>query len=539
MILTVREAMQLYPLCCGTVAAGKGGLDRIIENINVLEVVESTEFLDANLFAISSLSSIAYDFDKQLSLIHVLIEHKACALMLFNVGVVVPYLSPELLKLCDELDFPLINMPPHISYYEVFSAIIDQLLDHQVQKLQDSIKLYDAYMNQLLDVDDRYSSLLDTLSGTTKHNVMFFSHNQKCVYYTGQESGRNIPPQLVRSIQNNLVHFLDQSDKEYFIQIDGVSYLFMPVTHKHIYYGAIILEDICAPVSDLARLAIDQTCKALCITIFNNERKDEYRKRMRNEFLHDLLLGNYGDKEQIVSQGQSLDLNIADISGILILSPFQYEKRKDTSETFFSEMLDTLYYQTKKIMQNDIVAQFKDLGKVVILTKRKNTVYKKLASTANLLTGIVGSNLETPTIGISPICTDVDMIPICYKKTLNIMEISDRIFEEPRCADYDSLKIYDLLYESIDREKAALIVEQLFAPICTYDSTYNTQLEQTFFSLLINKSTTQVAQDMYLHKNTVLQRKNKISSLYQNDPFSSFEQLQFELGFILKKLFEL
>ena len=73
-----------------------------------------------------------------------------------------------------------------------------------------------------------------------------------------------------------------------------------------------------------------------------------------------------------------------------------------------------------------------------------------------------------------------------------------------------------------------------------YDKINNSQLSETFFQLLVNNvSTSQVAQQMFLHKNTVLQRKGRIASFYDRDPFEGPNHLQYEVAVILKKLFEL
>ena len=102
------------------------------------------------------------------------------------------------------------------------------------------------------------------------------------------------------------------------------------------------------------------------------------------------------------------------------------------------------------------------------------------------------------------------------------------------------MRLYDLLFNSINESEAARIVNSLLEPLRRYDKTYNANLEQTFCALLQNNdSTAQVAETMFLHKNTVLQRRNKIVSLYKSDPFASPERLQFELALLLQRIFDL
>ncbi|MEA5059238.1 MAG: PucR family transcriptional regulator ligand-binding domain-containing protein [Candidatus Pelethousia sp.] len=534
MQLTVREAMKLKPLCNGEVIAGISGLDRVIGCVSAMEVLDFTEFLEPDMLAISSLYAIANDFDSQLSFVRMMNDYHASALMLFNVGPVMPYISQDLIALCDELAFPLINMPPHISYYDVFKAVLDQLLERQVHKLQDSIQLYEAYMNQLLDVDEHYSSLLDTLSETVGSNVLFFDHNQKFVYHTRPDA-QTPSAQTIQLIQGHLVGLIDRPKDMLFVEIAGVSYLFMPVSHKYTYYGALVIENIENPMSDLAKLAISQTCRALCITIFNSERQDEYRKRMRREYLRDILTGNFGDKGLIISQGQALDFNITDVTGVLVIHPAKTGAHEETED-----LLKSCAVYAERLTGDSIITILGDAGDVVILSTNKNR--QDLLQAGKGLAALLESSEIQATVGIGPVCEDVQMIPDCYKKAQNAMRISDKLFCHPHhiVACYDDLKVFDLLLESVERQKAKTIVDELFRPVDTYDSTYNGQLADTFFALLVNSvSTSQVSQEMYLHKNTVLQRKNKIAGFYSDDPFSSSNRLRFELGYILKKIFDL
>ena len=135
MSLTVQKALALPPLTLGTVVAGAGGLDREINSVTVQEIINedliSVKFLTAGVFIVSSLYAIAEDTDTQVSLIRRLDDCQVSALALFNVGPVMPQISERLIAVCDELNFPLIKMPIHVSYYEVLTAIIDKLLAHK------------------------------------------------------------------------------------------------------------------------------------------------------------------------------------------------------------------------------------------------------------------------------------------------------------------------------------------------------------------------------------------------------------------------
>ena len=73
-----------------------------------------------------------------------------------------------------------------------------------------------------------------------------------------------------------------------------------------------------------------------------------------------------------------------------------------------------------------------------------------------------------------------------------------------------------------------------------HDLAHNSALETTLRCLLQNDMDYKaVADQLFLHKNTVLQRKQKITSLYPEDPFVLPAKKQFEFAFILEALYPL
>lgn len=532
MKLTVNDALKLQPLCLSTVIAGKRGVGREIQSVTLIEIPDRTEFLQPHLLAISSLYAVSKDVEAQLSLIRLLNEFNGCGLIVFNVGIVVKNIHPRLIELCDELDFPLMTMPLEISYYQVIEAVMDQLLEHQSQKLEASISLYEAFMDQLLDSRDEYSSMLGILEKNISHSILLFNHNQKCVYAASGLPDETLTHQLVKEIQAGLGRSAEGLPMEERVAaINGTPYLLAPVVNKHTYYGTLVVVGMESP-TDLDRLALSQTQKALCVAAFGNVRMDEYCERMRTEYLRDLLQGNYGNEELIISQGRELDYDVQNICCVIAAAPFACESGEERTL-----VLNSLYLHARRIMPEDIVAFVDD--KVVILCNH-NGRSDFMQPARSISAAVEASCGHAPSIGVGSMCATVRDIPISYRRAADVILLSSRIYNAPRCESHAGMRLYDLLLNSINEAEAARIVNTLLEPLRRYDKTYNANLEQTFCALLENNgSTAQVAETMFLHKNTVLQRRNKIVSLYKGDPFNSPERLQFELALLLQRIFDL
>lgn len=144
MSLTVRELMKLPCLKRARVVAGRGGLDRIVTSVSVLEysdpndfqqkLYESIEFWGSEL-VITGFSNVAADIDAQCENIRRLAAVGEVGVILYYVGLILPRIDPLLIKTADELDFVLISMPendPNQRYSEVIQEVMFAIFNDQM-----------------------------------------------------------------------------------------------------------------------------------------------------------------------------------------------------------------------------------------------------------------------------------------------------------------------------------------------------------------------------------------------------------------------
>lgn len=120
MAVTVADLLKLPSLRNAEVVAGKGGLQKIVSSISVLESVDP-EVLNDALFhndefngseiVITSFINIKDDVELQCRNIRRHAEGGEVGLILYYVGVFMKDIDPRLIALANQLDFTLICMP--------------------------------------------------------------------------------------------------------------------------------------------------------------------------------------------------------------------------------------------------------------------------------------------------------------------------------------------------------------------------------------------------------------------------------------------
>ncbi|NLJ33577.1 MAG: PucR family transcriptional regulator [Firmicutes bacterium] len=141
--VTIADLLQLPSMRKARVVAGRGGLEKIVSSISVLDSVDSLEFnyppnpengFYGGEIVISAFVDIADDVEAQCRSLRHLAESGEAGLILCYVGVFLKDIDPRLILLADELDFPLICMPRNrtdLRYGEVIYEVMEAIFkDH-------------------------------------------------------------------------------------------------------------------------------------------------------------------------------------------------------------------------------------------------------------------------------------------------------------------------------------------------------------------------------------------------------------------------
>ena len=192
-MLTVRDILQLPILSSGKVVAGTRGLSRVVEHVSVMEV-DLTKWCSPTLvrgaaLEISSMYSLADSEERQIQAVQHLNRTGGSGLLLCYVGKVLKEISPELIRVCDEMDFPLITMPGLVGYKEIIREVSDALLGLDNKRLQDAIDVYEYVTKLLIDGKDN-TALVLALEHMIGKRVLYFDQNVQPIVTSGYSASQ-------------------------------------------------------------------------------------------------------------------------------------------------------------------------------------------------------------------------------------------------------------------------------------------------------------------------------------------------------------
>ncbi|WP_422444956.1 PucR family transcriptional regulator [Thermoanaerobacterium sp. DL9XJH110] len=132
--ITVRDALKLKGLDKARLVAGKGGLDRRIKRVSVIECPESPELFTEGDFFITAFYAFKNDEKSQLDMVKALVSSNSSGLCVIDMYL--KDLSPEIKRYADEVLYPVMILPNDVPYGEIITNVMDAI----IQRKDDTIK---------------------------------------------------------------------------------------------------------------------------------------------------------------------------------------------------------------------------------------------------------------------------------------------------------------------------------------------------------------------------------------------------------------
>lgn len=545
-LLTVQDVLQLPLLSSVRVVAGTRGLSRKVEHVSVMEV-DLTKWCSPTLvrgaaLEISSMYSLADSTERQIQAIHSLNNSGGSGLLLCYVGKVLKEISPELIRVCDELDFPLMVVPGLVGYKEIIRVISDALLGLDNKRLRDAIDIYEYVTKLLIDGRDN-TSLVLALEHMIGKRVVYFDQNAQPII-SSDYTAEQLKTISLYIKQYSSEFLLQHSSKT--VEFDGMEtpFFLCPIYNKTYYFGILAIAG--DHFSDLDKVSIAQIRNALSISTLNQISALQQQEKLRSDFIRDIITGHYSE-EDILRRSFSIQCNIAKVSGCIVLDIRDFKHMaENTSEDRLVQLKRQFYEQVRDelstLASESICCSFSD--KIIVLYIPSHSGEQSIFQTAKTLQRTLKGhiNLEV-SAGVGIRCKSLTSIQSSYETARLALRIANSSLSTSSCIDSEDFPVYVTLLKNYSADPKLLhdAVNKLLSPVRDYDANHGSSLEETFrFLLDCDMDYKAVAEKMFLHKNTVLQRKQKIASLYpEGDPFALPTRKQFEFAFVLEELYPL
>jgi PucR family transcriptional regulator, purine catabolism regulatory protein len=520
MPLSIAQALSEIPvLKSAKVVAGGEKLDNIIIWTHIVDHPDVLPWVQEGYLLLTTAFSLMLMPEVQKNLIPHLAEKKLTGMMI-NIGMYMGEIPAVMVSAAKSLNFPLIALPWEINFTDVTHAIHERIINEQYALSKQVFHIHEVLSQIVIEgggLDSLANQLADLLQRSiTIEDVSFSLLAYKSINPIDSVRERSIaegrtPEEVIAYHKiHGLYERLRQERRPQKVNPIPEIGLTLERVVAPIIVGPQLLGFIWViatdhPLTELDFLAIERGANIAALILSRKQAIYEAEQRVKNQLFENLLDPlSSTDSRNLSEVLQNIKLSAG--YQILVL-----EKRT----------------QQPRLIQNRIIENCTDEeGLNTLIVERGGRSVIILASESNKKAAILADRILARgdeynckfEIGISARVIGVNRFRSAYEEALNALQIGLAISPQRGVFSSENLGYLLSLSTSSDEIRVANYYHSFVARIVAYDEKHNTNLLRTL-SVYIDQllDVQKTAKVLFIHRNTLYQRLDKISDLCQVD----------------------
>jgi purine catabolism regulator len=556
MSITVNRLLELDKFSECKVIAGYPGLEKEVTIVNIMDAPDIINWVKKGELILTTGYVIKDDINLQKKLIKDL-KSRGCSGLAIKLKRFIEMIPEEIIKIADELNFPLIELPLKYSLSEILQLISAEIINSHVNKLQRSQEIQKE-LTQIALRGEGLTKLSEVISRIIKTPILIMDRKFR-VLAMPKSLQENLNSSLdmkeslltLKDLVNN-TEFIDNSfikGRIDFINeiLDCFIYYIKPETEVIGYIVVLSSKD--KTLKERDHLALEQALTVVALEILKAKSIKETRLRIRADFFDDLLTGKFDSDTDLDQLGpvHGLDLSKKYSCVIVNVEDFQklrIDKLADDNKRLWRIVKEVELVINKAAQKEQFyVATIIRRNKIVMLLEgfqgesdKENK--NRCITFANKIHEVVHVQLTEAnlTIGIGKRYSVLDFYN-SYNEALKSAELGRKLTKKGFIFYIDDFKIYNLLKSSFNYDVLKHFHNTILNELIKYDNDNNTNLLETLeYYFRCNGNISQASKEMFIHRNTFIYRFEKIKEILNNDLISSDELFEIQLAIKIGRL---
>jgi purine catabolism regulator len=515
-MLTVREALQLPVFASARLAAGQAGLENQINWVHIVDIPDARyEWQRRGVLLLTAGFGLHNHLENQRALIPKLVA-EGFAGMVLSCGYYLERVPDIVREAADKLAFPIIEVPRDLLFIEVTEAILERIVNRQYVLLQQSNDIY-AQLTRLVLQGADLNGLAQTLAGLLRRSVTIEDTSFR-VLGAAQEgavdearrvalaNGRTTPETAQKLLDAGIYDRLLQKMGPIHVPPMPESDMMMeryvaPIIVDREIYGYIWIIAGDRPLTELDELTISHSATVAALMMFKDEAVRKAEEALRGDFFEQLL--QPGERNaQFFEQARRLSYHLDKPHQVVLIHGLS---RAGGNGRF-------LLNNVEKWLKSQTVPQllvWHDENLVVVLESHKPVIGLNLARTLAI-------ELQHPAhkllLGVSESCEEA--IHDSYAEAREAVRIAQLTGQDEGVVAFGELGLWHWLYHLSPEKRPSNRFIQHIGTLAAYDDKRRTELVKTLETYLDHGgSLVEAAQALYIHRNTLLHRIERIEIL--------------------------
>jgi PucR family transcriptional regulator, purine catabolism regulatory protein len=523
--ILVNEAMELGALMKCEVVAGKEGLDRIIDQIIVMEIPDVVEWLNGNDLVLTSLFPIKDDMEAISQLIPKLHASGSAALAVKN-----RYFDEfpaAIIREANRLNFPVIEIKHEIAFLDIITPLMKELLSEGTTNQKNTEEFF-KWITELALGGKGLPTLIQAVESFLGNPVSIESEMPYVNSVQKEEIKRLSVSQVRELIQSKRPVKIKRVRKN-----KTVSSIVAPILLNKTAYGFITCWETNRPFAQIDLTVVERIVPLFALEFLKIKTRLDVEQEYKNDFLYEILLGHISDEKALIEKAKLFhwDLTVGYKVIVIDLENFNsvFEKSK-FDEVTIKEFKNKILNKLKMILIKEaIISHSSDKFVILFPMNSKEYLTPFIRSLEILLQeGIEQVNL---TVGIGNFYPGISGIHQGYEEALKAIKISGILGWSGKIINFNDLGIYKLFTHIKGSKELELFYQETVGKLVDYDKENNTELVESlreYFNK--NYSLVETAQSLFIHVNTLKYRLEKIDSITTLSINRAEDRLRLHIG---------
>lgn len=523
MALTLQEALRIEPFSSARVIVGTNLLDRSVTSVNIIEVPTVSRWMRGGEILFTSGFAFQGNIESACHILEDLAAKQIAALVL-KTGEYMTNIPEEIIQCCERIGLPLLQIPQDMAYFSVMQPLLERLIDEQVWTLRHIEDAHDTLIQTMLN-DGTLFGLSSQLKALIGHPLLLMDTRQRLL------ASSEIDPSEAQELLDNYRAGLKQTGTD-LSRLSSFScspldlsnctshFLTIPVDVNCTRHAYLVME-----VKSLTNLpnydiiSLEHASMLYSLILQQQQALQEKEWQLKGECLDDLIWSNYSDEEIILTRASHLGVDLTKpwfIATIHHPATLDAQDPKRSLSSIHSD--NSLQGSIRQLLnQAHLPSLMYNKGESIVFLSVLDPANRQIpvGTLEEINTVLRKKKLKSRfSMGVSTIRDTPREANQAYKECLTALRCSIKMFQDQSVVLYEDLGAYRLLSQIANTELTKSYFRQYLQPLITYDREKQGDLVKTLKSYFEhNGNLTKIADALFLHKNSISYRLQKIEDL--------------------------
>ena len=559
-MFTVADFLKLSEIQDIRLLAGAGGVGRIISRTSFIDNPDTFDWMTPGEFVLSTGYLFPEGEDQQRRILQQMVEI-GCSGLAVKTNRYLREIPLCMIEEADALDFPRLELP----YGHSLASVADITNRHLYQIYDEKMARPMAIQRQLNIASIRPDSLHEIARVSVAYMgnpVLILDSNWRLLAWedcpqnpyplreslTLKRKAAVLPQEFIESIPDTLDRFRKPITRRY--SLENNNQIICRVVPVSVYdsstYGYIVVWETVRTLDAADYIALEQVAVSVAIERIRARENEEAKVRSRREFFDDLLSGNF--------ESLSAARAMAELHGLRSDTPYRcllVRYARDSAEERIAPQklglegercMEICLHTAKELCLSVMGVPYSAYAVLLLASPAGERESEKQARRyAEALYDALAAQFSPKSFIIVGVpADDITQIPETYRDLHSIAKILRGSTTYPPIIFAEDYTVVMLLEKYVDRKNLADFVRKTLGALEDYDRENHSRLLMTL-DVYFSKSgnITEVAKQMYIHRNTCIYRMEKIKTILQDDFSNPMKLLNYQVALWVMKFLNL